>query len=412
VHHVIVIGAGLAGLACAWHLQRAGRRSLVVEASDEVGGRVRTDRVDGFLLDRGFQVLLSAYPEAERVLDFDALGLKPFVPGALVRFRGRFHRVADPWRRPLEGVQAAFSPVGSLPDKLRVATLRARLATRTADDLFAEPEMTTVDALSAAGFSPAIVDRFFRPFMGGVFLERELKTSSRLFHFLFKMFASGHACLPAGGMGAIPAQMAAGLEPGTIRLNARVVRIEAGAVTLDTGERLEAEEIVVATDGSAAAELLGDGDAPAWNGVTCVYFGAQRPPVTEPILVLNGDGHGRVNNVCVPSVVAPAYAPEGQHLVSATVLGVHPRADGRLEHDVRDQLKSWFGPDVAGWRHLRTYAVANALPSQQPPALSPPERPVRRRPGLLVCGDHMDHASIQGALMSGRRAAEALLTGA
>ena len=404
---VLIVGAGLAGLCCARELHRRGIPVRILEASDGVGGRIRTDLVDGFRLDRGFQVFLTAYPEAQRVLDYPALRLRPFLPGALVRVGGKFHPLADPWRRPVAAVRSLVGPVGSFADKVRVARLRSNALTGSIEDRFRDPETTTLDALKAGGFSDAMVDRFFRPFLGGIFLEPELKTSSRMFRFVFRMFSQGEACLPADGMAAIPRQLAAGLPPERIRLGVRVAEVRADAVRLDTGETVPARAVVVAADGPAAARLLG-GDIPAAaQGVTCLYFAAPRPPVEEPVLVLDGEGRGPVNNLCVPTAVAPTYGPPGASLVSATVLGV-PSDEDRLRSEVRDQLAGWFGPAVDDWRHLRTYRIPYALPRQVPPALAVPERPVRWQPGVYLCGDHRDNASINGAMASGRRAAEAI----
>jgi phytoene dehydrogenase-like protein len=253
-----------------------------------------------------------------------------------------------------------------------------------------------------------MVERFFRPFLGGIFLDPTLTTSSRMFRFVFRMFSQGDACLPAAGMQAIPNQLAAGLPPESVRLGAQAEKVTPGAVTLAGGEELRAKAVVVATDAPTASKLLGGDVATEAQGVTCLYFAVDRTPVSDPVLVLDGDGRGPVNNLCVPTAVSPAYGPPGAHLVSASVLGVPADAE-KLESEVREQLVGWFGPDVRGWRHLRTYRIPYALPRQFPPALVEPRRPVRRDPGLYVCGDHRDNASINGAMESGRRAAEAVL---
>lgn len=406
---VLIVGAGIAGLCCARRLQQKGIRFQIFEASDGVGGRMRTDRRDGFLLDRGFQVLLTAYPEAQQVLNYQELDLKGFEPGALVRYDGAFHRMSDPWRRPFQGLRSMISPIGTLFDKMRVARLRSRVLRGTIEQRFNAPETTTLQALQDVGFSPSMIDRFFRPFLGGIFLESDLQTSSRMFEFVFRMFSMGNACLPAGGMEAIPRHLAAGLPTDSIRLNAKVTRVQPGFIQLDSGETLQGRAVVLAVEGAAADKLLGREASPSAQGVTCLYFAADRPPVEEPILVLNSESKGPVNNLCVPSMVAPSYAPDNQHLVSATVLGLPRHNDIALEAEVRAQLTTWFGSSVATWRHLRTYRIPYALPRQAPPALSTPERPVRWQPGVYVCGDHRDNASIQGAMVSGRRAAEALM---
>jgi phytoene dehydrogenase-like protein len=406
---VIIVGAGLAGLCCARRLGQSGREYLILEASDGIGGRVRTDEVNGFRLDRGFQVLLSAYPEARRTLDYDALDLRPFYAGALVRRAGAFHRVADPWRHPWDALRGAFSPIGTVPDKLRVARLRRRVLRADLDALFASPNTSSFEFLRSFGFSTNMIDRFFRPFFGGVFLESELSTSSRMLQFVFRMFASGPAMLPAEGMGAIPGQLAGPLPRERIRLEAEVVSIDGTTVTFASGEQLRAGTIVVATEGLAAARLIEGLEPPNARTVTCLYFASEKPPVEEPILVLNADRQGPVNNLCVPSNVAPAYAPPGGSLVSATVLGTPKSADAELERQVRDQLAGWFGSAVAGWEHLRTYRISNALPEIEPRWAPGPDRPIEVRPGVHVCGDHRENPSIQGAMASGRRSAEQIL---
>lgn len=407
---VAIVGAGLAGLSCAGELSDAGYRVRVFEASDDIGGRVQTDDVDGFLLDRGFQIFLTAYPDAREVLDYEALDLHRFYPGVLARVDGAFHLVADPWRNPLDSLRTLSAPIGSLVDKGRVAQLRWNIGSGTLDDLFQRPETTTLNALRQAGFSERMIDRFFRPFFSGVFLEPDLRSSSRAFEFVFRMLAEGDNAVPARGMGEIPGQLAAQLPEGMVQTSSPVQSIEPGSVTLSTGERVSARAVVVATDADEAARLVPSLEPVRWRGVTTLYFAADHPPLREPVLVVDADSTGPVNSVAVMSNVSPLYAPSGQALISTSVLGVPDMDDQSLESAVRRQLAGWWGDQIDRWRLLRVYRIPKALPDQTPPALREPHKVLRFDAGLFVCGDHRDVPSINGAISSGRRAARAVLT--
>jgi phytoene dehydrogenase-like protein len=406
---VIIVGAGLAGLCCARVLHQAGIPFLILEASDGVGGRVRTDRVEGFLLDRGFQVLQTAYPEAQAVLDYRALDLKPFYPGAMVYYDGQLRRVGDPLRKPQHFFSTLFSPIGSLADKLRVARLRRQVSQGSLEDLFRHPETSTLAALKAQGFSDMMIERFFRPFFSTVFFDRDLASSNRMFEFVFRMLAAGDTALPAGGMGAIPAQLAAALPEGSIRTNAPVVRVKEGKVVLASGEEMPARAVVLASDGSETAHLLGEEKPFATVDCCCLYFAAARPPVAEPILVLDGENTGPVSNLAMVSNVAPSYAPPSQALIQATVVGNPEILDQDLEAQSRAQLTRWFGPEVGDWRLLRIYRITRALPDQTPPTPDPLSQPVQKSPWLFVCGEYQSLSSIHWAMVSGRRAGEAVV---
>lgn len=406
---VLIIGAGLAGLSCARRLHQEGISFQIFEASDGVGGRVRTDRLEGFQLDRGFQVFQTAYPEAQRVLDYQALKLKAFDPGALVFFDGRLHRLSDPLRQPRQALAALFSPVGTLADKLRVARLRWRVSHGSPEDLFLRPETSTLAALRGQGFSEGMIELFFRPFYTGVFFEPNLDSSSRMFEFVFRMLAQGDAALPAEGIGAIPAQLAAGLPPQSIRTNSPVAGVEGGRVALASGEEIEGRLTVLATDGAQTLRLLGREEQFATVDCACLYFAAARPPLAEPLLVLDGENTGPVTNLAVLSNVAPSYAPPGASLMQATVVGNPGLADPDLEAACREQLNRWFGPQVQDWRLLKIYRITKALPDQRPPTPNPLAQEVRVNPRLFVCGEYQSLSSLHWAMVSGRRAADAVI---
>lgn len=413
---VIIVGAGLAGLACAKHLVSAGKRVTLLEASDAVGGRVRTDLVEGFRLDRGFQVYNPAYPDAAAELDHTKLDLCPFEPGALVRYGGKFHRLSDPWRRPSKTVAVALSRAATLGDKLRIARLRALLRRDESLDAIAGEEVTTIDALRRFGFSEVIVESFFRPFLGGVFLEDELTTSSRMFEFVFRLFGEGDVSVPRHGMQQIPEQLAAGLPASVIEFNTPVESLtkdEAGnhdGGIIANGTRRQARQIILATEGPATDRLLEEPTPDeGWRSTTCVYFSAAKPPLSEPILLLDGQRAGPINNLCVPSQVSSAYAPDGHSLISATVLGDPGESDDDLTQAVRQQARGWFGEQVDAWEPLQVTRIRYGLPNQTPPHYQSIEKSTRARQRVFVCGDRYDTASINGAMRSGRRTAEAVL---
>jgi phytoene dehydrogenase-like protein len=428
---VAIIGAGLAGLECARLLQQTGSNVVLLEASDAPGGRIRTDRVDGYLLDRGFQVLLTAYPEARRALDYKALSLRSLIPGALVWHDGEFHRFADPFRDPLAAMNLLFDPVISVMDKLNVARLRSRVSRLKNEKCFEQPESTTCDFLKNYGFSEKIIQRFFVPFFGGVFLEKDLVTSSRYFEFLFKMFATGSVCVPVRGMEEIPKQLAGSLTPGTLVVGARVKSLKRskGRFTLeiDGSAPIEASTVVLATEEFEAKRLLAQAGtvverqpARKWNSTTTFYYAADQKPVGEAILVLNGEGRssGPVNHLVVMSALSRSYAPERKHLISVNVVGDAPDNDAdmaQLESSVRRHTTGWFGGQVGEWRLLGGFPILHAVPQQKSAEwekspvsvqLAGSKDPAAR---VYVCGDHRETSSIQGALSSGRRVAEAIL---
>lgn len=404
---VLIAGAGLAGLACALELQKRLVPFRILEASQQPGGRVQTDEFEGFRLDRGFQVYLTAYPEGQRILNYEELRLRPFVPGAMVRFGDRFHKVMDPWREPFAALQSLLSPVGSVVDKLRVAKLRAASIAGTVEQVLARPETSTRKALENYGFSTQMIERFFEPFFGGILLDRELQVSSRMLEFVFRMMALGDTVLPEQGMGEIPKQLAGMLKPGSILYGRKVRAVGPSCVQLEDGEIQQASAVVVATEGPEASRLLPNLEPVASRTVCNLYFAAEVAPLHEPIIVLNANRGALIHNFCVPSLVSPAYAPAGQHLLSVSVLGDPEQDDDSLVRLVRQELEAWFGEQARKWRFLRLYRIQHAHPVLEK-AKGSSEKAARTLNGVYVCGDHRFLPSIHAVLRNGRHVAEAV----
>ncbi|WP_046243936.1 protoporphyrinogen/coproporphyrinogen oxidase [Hymenobacter terrenus] len=422
---IIIVGAGMAGLACATWLHRAGRAVLVLDGADAVGGRVRTDVTpDGFRLDHGFQVLQTNYPEARRVFDYGALKLQAFRSGAVIRLAdGRETTVQSPLQRPLAAFSALTSPIGTLSDKLRIVSLVRHVLKHTPEELLARPATDTLTFLRRYGWSEQMISSFFVPFFGGVFLDRELTTASNFFEFVFQQFVTGEAAVPALGMQQLPEQLAARLPVGSVRLGTSVAAIVDGTqVRLTSGQVLDGAAVVLATDGLAALRLLagrsGNADDASTQAAgfhtaarltTCTYFAAEghSPGRGDKLLRLNAASHVLAHNVSFPADVSPAYAPAGRALVSVSTHGERSLTEAELTDGLRQELAAWFGPSARQWQHLGSYRIAAALPVYL--AGEPTRQPLKLADNLYRCGDWAAYPSLNAALATGREVAELLL---
>jgi phytoene dehydrogenase-like protein len=408
---VIIVGGGLAGLSCAVHLRQAGLRVQLLEQKNQVGGRVATDDHDGFRLDHGFQVLLTAYPTCRAWLDYENLDLGRFDPGAVVQLPGgRRHGVSDPFRQPLRALPTALAPIGTLGDKWRVLRLRALLKPAVPAFTSDWTGVTAEEWLTSFGFSARMLHCFFRPFFAGIFLESALSTSAWMLGYTYHYFTCGYAALPRGGMRAIPEQLARRVGPGVVRTGMQVAAVQADAVTLADGTRLEAKAVVVAVDGDTARAWFPQLPAREWRSAGCFYFDADESPLRGGRSIwLNGTGEGRINQVAVPSDIAAGYAPAGRALVNVGVVGEEAsRAD---PEQIRKEAETYFGEKVRGWRFLRSYAIPKALPVATPAALSGLGKRPARIDGVHLCGDHLSVGSIEAAMAGGIETAQAVVHG-
>jgi len=405
----LIIGAGLAGLTAARVLKSAGRKVSIIEASDGPGGRVRTDEVNGFLLDRGFQVFLTAYPETKRFLDYKALDLQSFSPGSIILNKSGIDEIGDPLREASSLIRTLKSPVGSLSDKFRLLSLRLKLAGNSINEIFSKKETTTLEYLRNAGFSERIISDFFAPFMSGIYLEQNLDTSARMFEFVFKMFSEADTAVPAKGMGMISSQLASAFSGEELILNERVLSIDGNEVHTVSGNVYKAERILIATTADCIPmpfqrKLVEN------KSVTCMYFSAAKAPYQKALIALNANPDRLVNNIAVMSNVSSCYAPIGKSLISVSLTGNQQFTNHEdLELKVKEELKFWFA-ECTDWEHIKTYHIPYALPDNSHVLNDILPSSLRINTSTFICGDHLLNGSINAAMKSGRLAAESILS--
>lgn len=413
-HDVVVVGAGLAGLSAARQLSIFGADVVVVEAADAVGGRVRSDVVDGFVLDRGFQLYNPAYPEAARVLDHEALDLKPLVRGLDIVRDGRRGRtlvhLGDPRSPRNWHVSALSRAAGTVRGKAAFAAYALRASKLRGRQFDERPDEPAQVALARAGIDATLIDEVIRPFLTGVFLEPHLMTSRRFMDAVLATFVLGTPSLPSAGMQAIPEQLHNALPTGAVRLNTPALHVHTDHVVTSEG-RIDASVVIVAVDAPHAAELLPDRDiATTGNSVTTWYHVVREIDLDEPlaggrsVLSVDAAQRGPVINTVPLNYSVPQYAPPGYVLVSTSALGT-----GNDEASVRTHLNYLYGTDTSTWKLLRAYEIPYALPSMRSPLRIAPDRSEGRDEPLLLAGDYRATASIQGAMVSGRRAADRAL---
>ncbi|QHY95145.1 Putrescine oxidase [Streptomyces sp. S4.7] len=439
-HHadVVIIGAGIAGLSAAHQLTRAGVTVSVLEAAPHIGGRMATENLDGFRLDRIGQLLNTSYPELIRTPALRDVSLRTFSPGVLVHSEGRRHRAgvtvtagsargaltaaralasaprARTVRSRVTGARAATRPgsrppLGNALDQARLHAALGRLATTPVTRLLARPERPALAALSARGLPARTVDGFVRPLLSALLCDPDLTTSSRCADLALRSFARGRLCVPEGGAAALPELLAATLPPGTVRTGVCVTDASISSVGTKEHGEITCRSLLVATGARAAAELLPGLRVPGFHPVTVLHHTAPAPPLTDPALLLDGDRRGGpVAHTTVMSAVDPSRAPAGRTLISSTVLGLRtPPPGAELDGAVRAHLATLYGSPTDDWELLAVQHDPEAVPAM--PAPHDLRRQVRLLSGLYVCGDHRDTSTVQGALSSGRRAAYAIL---
>lgn len=403
---IAIVGAGLSGLRCATLLQASGHDVEVFDRASIIGGRMRTDEVDGFLLDHGFHVMQTAYPTSQRAFDFKAMGALAFEPGAVLvqnkKNRSKYWTMADPFRRPFQGAMSGLNRFASPFDLFRVARLRFAVRRGKQADVFHGNNATTKEYLLNRGFSSAMIERFFHPLFSGIFLEDELRTNERMFRFVFRMMSEGDMVLPEGGIAAAPKQLAQRLGDDRIHLNSAVAVID--DTTLDIDGQLRTFDAVV--------RAFNPHQSKEKRHVWTLHFAATTSPLKTKHVLLNADvktNNGLIAHLAVPSDVQPTYAPASKSLVTITVVGERADALGLLdaasvELAVRQEASRWFPEASEDWNLLATQHIEHALPEVGPEVTLLSDR----RSTGFECGDHTLHGSVEGALRSAESVAQAV----
>lgn len=404
---VVIIGAGVAGLVAARHLTEAGLRPMVLEATDRVGGRIKTDLTDGFLLDHGFQVLLTEYREANHYLDYEALKLHNFRPGAVIYRNHTIAAVVDPIREPSEIFRAIFSSVGSIKDKLLVWKLQRELKETSVAAIFsARNQQSSLAFLQHYGFSTNFIEAFFIPFFGGIFLENELKTPAPMLRFVFKMFASGHAALPAKGMEEIPRQLEAQLPKVDFRFNTEITSVNDQRLITANGEEIPYDALIIATDPKKMLPRLA-GPPTAYHATSTLYYASTGGQLPNRLIGLVADQEALINNFCLVNQVAPGYAPEGQQLLSVTLKDIPTMANA--EEVVAQEIRKICRQPNWQLKPLKRFDLPKALPRLDHLSYDYSATEARLTEKIFLAGDQLLFGSLDAAMRSGRRAAEGIL---
>ena len=410
MNDVIVVGGGLSGMTATITLQQNNVDAIILESTERLGGRVKTDLIDGFLLNRGFHVFNPSYPEVHKWLDIKELDLKHFLPGALILAdNGKIKEFMDVSRKWSALIPSFFSNIGNFQDKTKLLFLRNKLLAASINDIFSSEEMSTKEYLKKLDFSETFVKNFFQPFFSGVFLENNLSTSQRMFEFTFKMFCEGNTSLPSRGIEQIPNQLSKKINKKSIFCNEKVISIDQNKIITESGHEYSAKKIIIASEATSLARILGKDINTNFKSVNCLYFSTNVSPLKKNLIAINASKNAFINNVAVISDIAPDYAPKSKSLISVSINNLSEESDEILINKVLNELQNWFGLSVHYWNFIKCYRIRYALPQQRSVNYSINDDKFKIDDTRYICGDHILNGSIDGALLSGRKCAELVI---
>ena len=400
-YKIHIIGAGVSGLIAATVLEQNGFFPVIIEATDRVGGRIKTDSIEGYQLDHGFQVLLTAYPYAQKYLDLESLDLQKFVPGAAIYKNGKQIVIGDPLRDVSLLFSTLFSGIGTFSDKLKILKLNQTLKKKTLATIFSDKERSTLSYLTDFGFSTGMIEDFFKPFFSGIFLENKLETSSRMFEFVYKMFGEGYAALPKAGIEAIPKQLSRNLKRTTFRFNTKVIAVEDGEITLADHTKLESHFTILATDANNLVENLKT-QAQKWKSCDTLYFETEKRTIRKPLIGLIPKEGTLINNIFYHTSLATNQKPK-KELLSVTVIDNQNLTNQALLDRVMGELNEYCG--ITKCRFIKQYKINKALPDLADLRYEMIPSETRLSGRLFLAGDTQLNGSLNAAMISGERAA-------
>ena len=397
---IYIIGAGVSGLVAAYELEQKGYQPIIIEQTGEVGGRVKTINEKGYALDLGFQVLLSAYPLAKKYLDLDALELCKLESGALIYVNDKAYRIGDPLRNWKVLLPTLFSDIGSISDKLKVLKLNNKLKRKSIRKIFESPETTTIQYLIDFGFSSKIIERFFKPFFAGIFLESSIKTSSRMFEFVYKMFGEGYASIPKLGIGEISNQLKNKLQDTEFIFNSEVQEITNDKILMVSGEKIPHEGVIVAINSTSVIRSH-NGQDMKWKSCMCLYFEVDQTNIPANTIALIADGGNYANNLF-------AYTDDktGKIILSVTTLDYNNKSNTEIIETIISEVKKYTGALKVNF--IQHYIINQALPDIQNLKMTVQEGDNQVMDNVFLAGDSLMNGSLNAAMESGRMAAMAL----